>query len=191
MTDDLGPTADADRSPPDNTDGDTALRRSAAELVPLLHAQLRRQAQRARRLGPAGETLQTTALLHEAFLRLDRSGPWQDAQHFLGAAAMAMRQILVDDWRRRQAQRRGGGAAEVPLDDGIEIAAPVPGADVLAVDEALRALEAESPRLARLVECRFFAGYSEAETAQALGVSPATVQRDWAKARAWLHRALS
>jgi RNA polymerase sigma factor (TIGR02999 family) len=103
---------------------------------------------------------------------------------------MAMRQILVDDWRRRQALRRGGGAAEVLLDDGVEIAAPVPGADVLAVDEALRALEAQSPRLARLVECRFFAGYSEAETAQALGVSVATVQRDWAKARAWLHRAL-
>lgn len=190
MTDDLTPTSGPDGSAAPTADPDAALRRSAAELVPLLHAQLRRQAQRARRLGPAGETLQTTALLHEAFLRLDRSGPWQDAQHFLGAAAMAMRQILVDDWRRRQALRRGGGTAEVPLEDGLEIAAPVPGADVLAVDEALRALEAQSPRLARLVECRFFAGYSEAETAQALGVSVATVQRDWAKARAWLHRAL-
>ena len=172
---------------------------SAARLAPLLYADLRRLAHRVRWGSGASDTLQTTALVHESFLKLQASPQWQDRQHFLCAAALAMRQVVVDDLRRRHTARRGGGAADVPLDSLPETAAAQAtthaddAADerILAIDQAMQRLAALNPRLARTVECRFFAGYSEAETAQALGVSVATVQRDWVKARAWLHRALS
>jgi RNA polymerase sigma factor (TIGR02999 family) len=168
------------------------LRQSAAELVPLFYADLRRLARRVRYESQASETLQTTALINEVYLKLRSVSAWNDRQHFMRASAMAMRQVLVDDVRSRRAQRRGAGAAHVTLDDPeVELVSAAAQDDqVLAIDEALCRLAALSPRLARTVECRYFAGYNECEAAEALGVSVATVQRDWAKARAWLHREL-
>lgn len=168
------------------------LQQSAAELVPLFYADLRRLARRVRYESQATDTLQTTALIHEVYLKLRKVSAWNDRQHFMRASAMAMRQVLVDDVRARLAQRRGAGAAHLTLDDPeVEhVAAAAEDDHVLAIDDALGRLATLSPRLAQTVECRYFAGYNEGETADALGVSVATVQRDWAKARAWLHREL-
>lgn len=161
------------------------------QLLPLFYADLRRLARHLRYQSRASDTLQTTALIHEAFLKLQGVPGWNDRQHFLRAAAMAMRQVLVDDVRARLAQRRGGGAAHLPLEAAEHVAAAEDGDDrVLAIDAALVRLAALNPRLAQTVECRYFAGYTEPETAEALGVSLATVQRDWTKARAWLQREL-
>ncbi|HKZ72971.1 MAG TPA: sigma-70 family RNA polymerase sigma factor [Steroidobacteraceae bacterium] len=131
-------------------------------------------------------TLQPTALVNEAYLRLARDAPWENRRHFFGAAAEAMRRILVDYARQRLAQKRGGEIERVTL-TGIDVPAAEPDLDVLALDEALTLLEAERPRLAQLVAMRFFAGMSIEDAARALGVSPATAKRDWAFARAWLH----
>jgi RNA polymerase sigma factor (TIGR02999 family) len=135
--------------------------------------------------------LQTTALIHEAYLKLQATPAWNDRQHFMRAAAMAMRQVLVDDVRARLTQRRGEGAAHVPLEEAEHVVAQDSDERVLAVDDALKRLVALNPRLSQVVECRYFAGYTETETADVLGVSVPTVQRDWAKARAWLHRELT
>jgi RNA polymerase sigma factor (TIGR02999 family) len=167
------------------------LQQTAAQLVPLFYADLRRLARRVRYESQASETLQTTALIHEVYLKLRAVASWNDRQHFMRAAAMAMRQVLVDDVRARLAQRRGAGAAHLPLDAAEDVAAADTDERVVEIDEALQRLNALNPRLSQTVECRYFAGYNEAETAEALGVSVATVQRDWAKARAWLHRELS
>lgn len=167
------------------------LRQTAAQLMPLFYADLRRLARRVRYESSASETLQTTALIHEVYLKLQATAAWNDRQHFMRAAAMAMRQVLIDDVRARLAQRRGAGAAHLPLEAADEVAAADVDERVLAIDEALQRLLTLSPRLGQTVECRYFAGYNETETAEALGVSVATVQRDWAKARAWLHRELS
>ncbi|MFN3304262.1 MAG: ECF-type sigma factor [Roseateles sp.] len=167
------------------------LQATAQELLPLFYADLRRIARRLRGQASASETLQTTALIHEAYLKLHAVSAWNNRQHFLRAAAMAMRQVLVDDVRSRLAQRRGGGAPHVALDAAEDVAAADATDDrIAAIDQALQRLAGLSPRLAQTVECRYFAGYTEPETAEALGVSLATVQRDWAKARAWLHREL-
>jgi len=167
------------------------LQATARELLPLFYADLRRIARRLRGQSCASETMQTTALIHEAYLKLRSVSTWNDRQHFLRAAAMAMRQVLVDDVRSRLAQRRGGGAPHVELDAAEEVAATDETDDrIAAIDQALQRLTRLNPRLAQTVECRYFAGYTEPETAEALGVSLATVQRDWAKARAWLHREL-
>lgn len=170
---------------------DATLEQSAAQLAPVFYAELRRIARRVRWGSGASETLQTTALVHESFLKLRAAPRWNDRQHFLCAAALAMRQVVVDDLRHGLAQRRGGGAEHLPLEQVEHELLDKADEQVLAVDQALQQLAALNPRLARTVECRYFAGYSEAETAEALGVSLATVQRDWAKARAWLKRALS
>lgn len=157
------------------------------KLVPLVYDDLRLLARRQRRRLPAGETLNTTALVHEVYLKLrGNAGPgWQDRAHFLAVASRAMRQILVDYARRRGAGKRGAGAAVLPLDE--RDAAVARDADrILALDEALEGLGRLDPRLPRIVECRFFGGLTEEETAQALGVSTRTVQRDWLRARAWL-----
>jgi RNA polymerase sigma factor (TIGR02999 family) len=169
--------------------GDTA---SLDRLVPLVYDELRRVARRHLRGESPGHALQATALVHEVYLRLvdvDRMTLTSRA-HFFGVAARLMRQILVDHARRQHAEKRGGGATMVSL-DGVLPAALPSSVDVLALDEALSALSAIDDRQCRVVELRFFAGLNIDETAEALGVSSATVEREWALAKAWLYRQLS
>jgi RNA polymerase sigma factor (TIGR02999 family) len=165
------------------------LRRAAEELFPLLYEDVQRLAKRERRRLHAGETLQTTALIHEAYLKLLRSPQFNDRAHFLRAAALAMRHILVNHARDRLAMKRGGGAPVEALHDDLDIGAD--DAAIVEVHEALERLALLDARLARVVDCRFFAGYTEQDTAAALGTTERTVRRDWAKARAWLRVALS
>jgi RNA polymerase sigma factor (TIGR02999 family) len=161
-------------------------------LLPVVYENLRDLARRELRRERDDHTLSATAMVHEAYLRLVQldSVSWEGRAHFFGAAAVAMRRILISYARSRNAQKRGGGAAHVPLDDVIVAARERP-ADVLALDEALERLKELDERQASVVECRFFAGMSLDETAAALGISNATVRRDWALARAWLNRELS
>lgn len=161
-------------------------------LMPLVYDELHRMALRYLAGERSNVTLQPTALVNEVCLRLlgwDQTH-WKNRGHFFGVSAQMMRRVLVDIARRRRAERRGGpGAIRVPL-DAVDVAAREPGADLVAVDDALERLAAEDPRKARVVELRFFGGLSVDETADALGVSPRTVRNDWAFARAWLYRAL-
>jgi RNA polymerase sigma factor (TIGR02999 family) len=160
-------------------------------LVPLVYDDLRRLARIQLRRVRGGDTLDTGALVNEAYLRLvDQSrASWRDRGHFFAVSAIAMRQIVVDHARRRGRLKRGGDRAVVPLDEVNE-----PGArladHVLEIDLALKKLAGENERLARVVECRYFAGLTEEETAAALGVSVRTAQREWFKARAWLRAEL-
>ncbi|MEZ4456994.1 MAG: sigma-70 family RNA polymerase sigma factor [Gemmatimonadales bacterium] len=158
------------------------------QLFPLVYAELRRAAEGALRAERPGHTLQPTALVHEAYLKLvGGSIPSRDRGHFLSIAARAMRQILVDHARRRRAAKRGAGEAPVPLE--IEVAgAEMPADELIALDDALERLSAVNPRLRRVVELRYFGGLSEEEIATILEVTTRTVQRDWTKARAWLYR---
>lgn len=160
-------------------------------LLPIVYGELRRIAARARRRELPGQTLQTTALVHEAYLRLIDQGraSFASRAQFFSVAAQAMRRILVDQARRRSAEKRGGGRP-LQLDEEFDVAMAA-DAEVLAVDAAMQALEAVDADLARLVELRFFGGLTVEETATALGVSPATIGREWTAARAWLHRELS
>jgi len=138
-----------------------------------------------RRLG-GGATLNTTGLVHECYLRLIKGRPdAASADHFLAIAAQAMRHLLIEMARARVAQKRGGAAERVDVDE-IDVAQTRDAEELLAIDELLRSLEREHPQQAAVVECRFFAGLSDAETAAALSMSPRTVQREWAKARDWL-----
>jgi len=171
-------------------------------LVPLVYEELRRQAQRALRREGEGHTLQPTALVHEAWLRLadQADARWESRSQFFAVAAQMMRRVLVDHARTRQAQKRGGGAVQVSLDDADRAgAAPdapsadggsLDAADVIALDDALARLAEMDPQKARLVELRYFAGLSIPEAAAALGISQATVGREWAVARMWLRREL-
>jgi RNA polymerase sigma factor (TIGR02999 family) len=163
--------------------------RMAAALIPLMYQDLRRIARRERYRVRAGVTLQTTALIHEAYLKLEHLSSFNDDEHFLRACALAMRHILVNHARGRMASKRGGGAANIPLNDAPEMGA-APDEVILKINDALLGLAELSPRLAQVVECRFFAGYDDAETAHALGLTDRTVRRDWVKARAWLRREL-
>lgn len=176
------PGAHADTDPP-------RLVATAQRLAPLLLAHLRSHARHARRRLRAGETLCTTALVHEAFLRLQSADGWHGEQHFLRAAALAMRQALVDHARMKLAAKRGGGATLSLEEAGTE---PWWDSDERLVElhEALQRLSLLSPRLTRVVECRFFGGYCERDTARILGVTERTIRRDWLKARAWLYREL-
>jgi len=161
------------------------------ELFPLVYDALRRIARRKLAGERPDHTFCTTDLVHEAYLklvRLDRI-EWQDRAHFLAIAAQAMRNILVDYALRRRAAKRGGGHRAGTLDEAMTIA-EAPESDLLALHEAMGRLEAMDARQGRVVECRFFAGMSVEETAEALGISPASVKRDWALARAWLNREL-
>jgi RNA polymerase sigma factor (TIGR02999 family) len=159
-------------------------------LTEVLHADLQRLAHRVQqRTGPASETLRTTALVNEAYLRLARHGGFRDRSHFLATAALAMRQVLITHARARLTGKRGSGIAPVPL-DLVEGILAVPEERIVALDDALQDLEERHPRLVRVIECRYFGGYSEAETADALGITERTVQRDWAKAKALLYEAL-
>jgi RNA polymerase sigma factor (TIGR02999 family) len=166
--------------------------RAPEALVPLVYAELRRQAARALRREGEGHTLQATALVHEAWLRLDgqHDARWESRTQFLAVAAQMMRRVLVDHARARRALKRGGGGTQVTLGDAGHAVASVDDVDVLALDEALARLATMDPRKARLVELRYFAGMSIPEAATALGVSLATVGREWAVARMWLRREL-
>jgi RNA polymerase sigma factor (TIGR02999 family) len=165
------------------------VRRIAAELLPAFYQQLRRIAHRTRaRLG-AGHTMQTTALVHEAYLRLGQSRGFADETHFLRAAALAMRHALINYAQSRVTEKRGAGGQHVTLSNIADLSVET-DEGMLALNEALGRLAAQDPRLADVVECRFFGGYGEEDTARALGMSLRTVQRDWLKARAWLFREL-
>jgi RNA polymerase sigma factor (TIGR02999 family) len=175
---------------------DAARRGDAAaseRLFSALYDELRRIARRERRRVNAGETLNTTAVVHEAYVRLlhDREMPWESRAHLLGTAAVAMRRLLVDRARERQALKRGGGEPSLELDADVEVAATRASEEMLALDGALGRLEQVDPRLARVVELRFFGGLSEEETGRILGVAERTVRRDWLKAKAFLHAQLS
>jgi RNA polymerase sigma factor (TIGR02999 family) len=161
-------------------------------LVPLVYAELRRQARRVLGREGGGHTLQPTALVHEAWLRLDgqHDARWQSRTQFLAVAAQTMRRVLVDHARARRALKRGGGGTLVTLAEAERAAARPDDVDVLALDDALARLAAMDPRKARLVELRYFAGLSMPEAAAALGISLATVGREWAVARMWLRREL-
>jgi RNA polymerase sigma factor (TIGR02999 family) len=161
-------------------------------LLPLVYGELRRLAAHYLRGERPGQTLQPTALVHEAYMRLlkDRPERWQNRAHFSAIAAHAMRQILIERARARDALKRGGGQPRVTFDEGLRAAAPERSIDIVALDAALDRLAALDPGQARIVELRFFGGLSIEETAEAIGVSPATVKRHWALARAWLAREL-
>jgi RNA polymerase sigma factor (TIGR02999 family) len=165
------------------------VRRIAAELLPAFYEQLRRIAKRTRVRYGAGHTMQTTALVHEAYLRLGQSCSFADETHFLRASALAMRHALINHAQSRMANKRGGGGPHVTLSQVADLSIDS-DEGMLALNEAMERLASEMPRLADVVECRFFGGYGEEDTARALGVSLRTVQRDWLKARAWLFREL-
>ena len=159
-----------------------------------VYEELRQMAESSMRRERAGHTLQPTALVNEAYLRLaPDSSTWEDRRHFFGAASEAMRRILVDYARQRMASKRGGDYERVTLtESGLNIAAPADeGLDLLQIDAALEELRAESDRLADLVKLRFFAGMSIEDAARALDISPATAKRDWAFARAWLYKRMT
>ena len=167
-------------------------RAAAAQLLPLVYDELRRLATRRLAHETPGQTLQPTALVHEAYLRLVGAGEgpqWDSRGHFFAAAAEAMRRILVDAARRKRSLKAGGGLARQGL-DAIDVAAPEWPEDLIALDEALARLAAEDKAAADLVHLRFFAGLPIPEAAAALGISPRTADRLWAYARAWLHQAV-
>jgi RNA polymerase sigma factor (TIGR02999 family) len=161
--------------------------------LPLVYEELRQLAAQKLAHEKPGQTLQPTALVHEAYLRLvdvNRPQHWNSRGHFFAAAAEAMRRILVDQARRKQADKRGGGRLRIDLPENL--AAPEAGADdLVALDEALRRLESHDPDAARLVKLRYFAGLSHQEAAEALGISRGAADRLWALGRAWLFRQLS
>ena len=171
---------------------DWANRDAAAreQLVPIVYEELRRLAHHYMRGERTGHTLQTTALVNEVYLRLAGIDglQWRDRAHFFAMAATLMRRVLVDYARQRGREKRGAGVSVTSLDD--HAVAPQPAVDIIALDEALERLGAVDPQQGRVVELRFFGGLSVEETAEALGISPATVKRDWATAKLWLYNEL-
>jgi RNA polymerase sigma-70 factor (ECF subfamily) len=164
-------------------------RAALEELMPLVYEELRRLAHRCMSRERPGHTLQTSALVDEAYLRLvdQQNIRWQDRAHFFGIAARLMRQVLIDYARKRRYAKRGGDARRVSLDEAL-IVSKERAADVVALDDALKSLAEIDPRQSQIVELRFFGGLSIEETAQVLAVSPGTVMRDWTLAKAWLRR---
>ena len=162
------------------------------QLMPIVYEELRRQAARYLRKERPGHTLETTALIHEAYVRLvdQRHVQWQNRAHFFGIAAQLMRRILVDHARTKKRVKRGGSDIKVSLADA-NIAVKGQDLDVVALDEALERLARIDEQQSRVVELRFFSGLSVEETAEVLGISKATVKRDWSMAKAWLHRELT
>jgi RNA polymerase sigma factor (TIGR02999 family) len=159
------------------------------KLIPMVYDELRRQAAGYLRRERSGHTLQPTALIHEAYLRLinQQNIDWQNRAHFYAIAARLMRQILVDHARKRQATKRGGSDLKIPLEEAMVISSGR-DVDLVALDEALTRLAALDPQQSRIVELRYFSGLSVEETAEALGVSSRTVRRDWNVAKAWLRQ---
>ncbi len=164
---------------------------AAEKLLPLVYDELRRLAAAKMAAQPPGQTLQPTALVHEAWLRLVRAGEqtWENRAHFFVAAAEAMRRILVENARRKARLKRGGGQERLNVDE-LELADPAPDDKVLLIDESLARLQAQDPATARVVVLKFFGGLTNQEVAASLGVTERTVERDWAFARAWLFRAI-
>ena len=162
------------------------------KVMPVVYQELHRMAHHYMRKERAGHTLQTTALVNEAYLRLAdyKRMRWQSRAHFFAVAAQVMRRILVEQARSKKFEKRGGGAQKISLDETAIVSAER-SAEVIAVDEALTDLESWDPRKGRIVELRFFGGLSIEETAEVLKVSPTTVQREWRSAKAWLYRAIS
>jgi RNA polymerase sigma factor (TIGR02999 family) len=162
-------------------------RRASAELLPLVYDELRRLAAARMAQEAAGQTLQATALVHEAWLRLVSDGErtWQNRAHFFGAAAEAMRRILIERARRKSRLKRGGGQAAVDIEE-LELAATTPDERVLLINEALEQFQAKDPERARVVVMKFFGGMTNEEVAEALGVNERTVRRQWNYAKAWL-----
>ncbi len=167
-------------------------RQALADLLPLVYDELRRLASSYMRFEAPGHTLQATALVHEAYIKLiqQRDVNWQSRAHFFGIAAQMIRRILVDHIRATRAQKRGSGFANLSLDEAIGVPEKR-NWEILALDDALKTLAKVDPQQARIVELRFFAGLSIEETASIVGISPATVKRDWVTAKAWLFRELS
>ena len=165
---------------------------AANQLIPLVYAELRRMAGAYMQRERPGQTLQATALVHEAYMRLvdGQQGPWQNRAHFFAIAAHTMREILVDHARRRHADKRGGASTRKVAIDADLLIAPDRLEDVIAIDEALERLAAVDPRQSRLVELRFFVGLNVEEVAEVMGISPVTIKREWRSAKAWLHREL-
>jgi RNA polymerase sigma factor (TIGR02999 family) len=164
----------------------------AAELLPVLYEELRRLAAVLTTRMNLGETLEPTALVHEAYLRLvrDRDPGWEGRRHFFGAAAQAMREILIEQVRQNASLKHGGQAQRVELAEGLAWIEP-PSRDLLALDEAIQQLQAEDAHLAEIVQLRYYTGLSVEETASVVAVSVSTLKRDWRYARAWLARRLS
>jgi len=163
------------------------------EILKLVYTELRRQAHRYLQKERPGHTLQTTALVHEAYLKLikQKSVAWESRSHFFGVAATMMRRILIDYAKTKYRLRRGGVESDLPLDDALTISVSETDFDLLALDEALNRLAAKEAHLAKVVELRFFSGLDVVETAEVLGISESTVKRDWQMAKAWLHRELT
>ncbi|HEY0051420.1 MAG TPA: sigma-70 family RNA polymerase sigma factor [Pyrinomonadaceae bacterium] len=163
------------------------------KLMPLVYEELRRQASRYLRRERANHTLQTTALIHEAYLKLidQNQVEWQNRTHFFAIASQAMRRILVDYARERNRDKRGGAAENLPIEEAAFVVSPGKNIDLVALDEALNRLAEFDERQARVVELRYFSGLSIDETADVLGISNVTVRRDWNMAKAWLHQQIS
>lgn len=158
------------------------------ELMAALYDELHRLAQRERWSAGRPDSLQTTAIMHEAYLKLYNHQHWSSREHFLGAAVTTMRHILVDAARARLAIKRGSGERALPIEAAMDVADPGKGdAELIRLDEALQGLAEVDPKLARLVDCRFFGGLTDGEAAKVLGVSDRTIQRWWISARAWIH----
>lgn len=161
--------------------------RASEKLLPLIYDELRRRAGQLMAAERKDHTLQRTALVHEAYLRLVRPGAtFQNRLHFFNAAALAMRRILIDHANARAARKRGGGAKEMSLDE-LDVPDAQPTIDIISLDEALNALAQVAPRQAQVVNLRFFAGLKDLEIAELLGVTDKTIRRDWAAARLWLY----
>jgi len=165
--------------------------RASEELLPLVYDELRRLAAARMAQEAAGQTLQPTALVHEAWLRLvgDGDRTWQNRAHFFGAAAEAMRRILIEKARRKSRLKRGGGQLRLDINE-LELSATTPDDKVLLIDEALERLQGEDPAKARVVVLKFFGGLTNQEVAETLGVTERTIERQWAFAKAWLFRSI-
>ncbi len=172
----------------DNQRGD-----SADALLKLVYDELRRQAHRYLQKERLGHTLQTTALVHEAYLKLNKQKnvSWESRSHFFAVAATMMRRILIDYAKTKHRLRRGGVKSDLPLENALTISVSETDFDLLALDEALNRLSEKEEHLAKIVELRFFSGLDVVETAEVLGISESTVKRDWAMAKAWLHREMT
>jgi len=166
---------------------------SADALLKLVYDELRRQAHRYLQKERSGHTLQTTALVHEAYLKLikQKNVSWEGRSHFFGVAATMMRRILIDYAKTKHRVRRGGVHSDLPIENALTISVSETDFDLLALDEALNRLAEKEAHLAKIVELRFFSGLDVVETAEVLGISESTVKRDWQMAKAWLHRELT
>ncbi len=191
MTDKASPASEITEMLRDWSDNHRA--DSADALLKLVYDELRRQAHRYLQKERRGHTLQTTALVHEAYLKLinQKNVSWESRSHFFGVAAVMMRRILIDYAKTKHRVRRGGVHSDLPLENALTISVSETDFDLLALDEALNRLAEKEAHLAKVVELRFFSGLDVIETAEVLGISESTVKRDWQMAKAWLHRELT